>query len=230
MSSDDIIEAYENSKLEYGENAFEHVSDTLKEYKKTRKKNWEQNPGKVKDFEQSWKPTKGKALERLIFYILEDEVKKLNLKIFYGHTLERTKLKNLSYELEQVKRHLFIDYGEFGTCLPDADLIVYDPQTNLPVVIISSKTTLRERIAQTAYWKFKLNETHSTRYIKMFFVTPDDDSDLSKPSEDNKPRMIVEVELDGSYVLSDNVLESKKVKKFSELIHDLRKLVNGNKR
>jgi len=54
---------------------------------------------------------------------------------------------NLSKELSQVKRNLSIDYGEFGLHLPDVDIIIYNPYNYKIIAVISSKVTLRERIA-----------------------------------------------------------------------------------
>ncbi|MCX7997984.1 MAG: BsaWI family type II restriction enzyme [Leptospiraceae bacterium] len=41
--------------------------------------------------------------------------------------------------------------------------------------MISSKVTLRERIAQTAYWKLKLSSDKVTKHIKVCFITLDED-------------------------------------------------------
>jgi type II restriction enzyme len=104
-------------------------------------------------------------LEKLIVHIIQTEIESLGLKIVRGETLERTKGKNLSKELSQVKRNLSIDYGEFGLHLPDVDIIVYHPKSYKVIAIISSKVTLRERIAQTGYWKFKLLSDEVTEHI-----------------------------------------------------------------
>ena len=74
------------------------------------------------DHEQSWRSFKGKNLEKLIIFIIEEEVKELRLCVVEGNKLERTKEENLSNELSKVKRNLLIDYGEFGYHLPDVDI------------------------------------------------------------------------------------------------------------
>ena len=62
----------------------------------------------------------------------------------------------------------------------------------------------------------------------MFFVTPDEDSTLSVKKPAKKGRAIVEVDTDGSYVMSQNqVQESDKVKMFDRFIDDLQKLMNA---
>ncbi|MEM2089934.1 MAG: BsaWI family type II restriction enzyme, partial [Candidatus Pacearchaeota archaeon] len=89
-------------------------------------------------------------------HIIKDEVKSLGLEIVEGNILERTNSNNLSEELNKVKRNLLIDYGEFGMHLPDVDIVVFNPKNCRVICVISSKVTLRERIAQTGYWKVKL--------------------------------------------------------------------------
>jgi len=100
------------------------------------------------------------------------------------------------------------------------------PQSLEIVAVLSSKVTLRERIAQTGYWKLKLETQELTRHIKVYFVSPDEDGTLTEDDPMKKGRAIVESDLDGSYVLSEaSIKESKKVKKFDKFIDDLRELV-----
>jgi type II restriction enzyme len=123
---------------------------------------------------------------------------------------------------------LWIDFGEFGSHLPDVDIIVYRPETYKILAVISSKVTLRERIAQTGYWKIKLSKDAVTKHIKVFFVTPDEDKTLVTKKPAKKGRAIVEVDTDGSYVMSENrVEESDKVKMFDKFIDDLKKIMKG---
>ena len=96
------------------------------------------------------------------------------------------------------------------------------------MAVISSKVTLRERIAQTGYWKLKLLQDEATKHIRVFFITPDEDGTLTIKKPTKKGRAIVEVDTDGSYVMSEtSVEESDKVKMFDKFIEDLRGLLNG---
>jgi len=150
----------------------------------------------------------------------------MGLKVVEGNILERTESKNLSEELNLVKRNLLIDYGKFGAHLPDVDIIIYDPTTYKVIAVISSKVTLRERIAQTGYWKLKLSQDNVTKHIKVFFITPDEDKTLSIKKPAKKGRAIVEVDTDGAYVMSEeNIEESKKVKRFEKFISDLKRII-----
>jgi len=224
----DLADLYEKKKNIYGVNAYKHVSELLEEAKELHKKDWSKKPTPNKDHEQSWRAFKGKNLEKLVIYIMRDQVEKLGLKIIEGNKLERATNDNLSFELSSVKRNLLVDYGEFGSHLPDVDIIIYDPKTYKIIAAISSKVTLRERIAQTGYWKIKLSKDKVTEHIKVFFVTPDEDGTLTSKSPTKKGRAIVEVDTDGSYVMSEkSVEESQKVKMFDKFIEDLKMLLKN---
>ena len=226
MKFEDLKRLYLKKKEQLKAETYKYISELLKEAKEFHKKDWLKNPTPGKDHEQSWRAFKGKNLEKLVQYIITDEVEKLGLKVINGNKIERT--RNLSKELSQVKRNLAIDYGEFGLHLPDVDIIIYNPQDCNVLAAISSKVTLRERIAQTGYWKLKLIQDEATKHIKVYFITPDEDKTLIYKKPTKKGRAIVEVDLDGSYILTEEEIEeSAKVKLFKYFIEDLRKLLKN---
>ena len=217
----DLIKIYNSKKEQYGTQAYRHISNVLSEAKEQHEKDFTGN-----DHEQSWRAFKGKNLEKLIIYIIKDEIVLLGLRVLDGNKIERTKEKNLDEEFARVKRNLLIDYGELGYHLPDVDIIIYEPQTGKVIAVLSSKVTLRERIAQTGYWKMKLQSQELTKHIKVYFVTPNEDKTLAVKNPAKKRRAIVEVDTDGSYVLSEaNIDESNKVKMFDKFIGDLKNLL-----
>jgi type II restriction enzyme len=220
MKIKDLIYIYENKKAKYGINAYKYISSVLNEAKEQHGREFSGI-----DHEQSWRAFKGKNLEKLIEYIIVDEVRALGLEVINGNTLERTNANNLSKELSLVKRNLLIEYKGFGYYLPDVDLIIYKPGLGDVVAVLSIKVTLRERIAQTGYWKIKLAADKATKHIKVYFVTPDEDETLKIMKPAKKGRAIVEIDTDGSYVLSEtDIEESEKVKMFDKFIDDLKKL------
>ena len=222
MRFEDLINIYEKNRAIYGDKVSLHISEILNEAKILHKKDWSKSPTPGRDHEQSWRAFKGKNLEKLIQYIIKEEVENIGLKIVEGNTLEITNSKNLSLELNRIKRNLLIDYGEFGSHLPDVDIIIYNPSNLEIIAVISSKVTLRERIAQTGYWKIKLNQDKITKDIKVFFITPDEDKTLSIRNPAKKGRAIVEIDIDGSYIMSEEKIEeSEKVKSFDKFIQDL---------
>jgi len=230
MEFEDLKNLYLKKKKQYGADAYKHTSELLKEAKEIHKKDWLKHPTPNRDHEQSWRAFKGKNLEKLLLFMIEVDISDLGLKVINGNHLERTLPKNLSYEESQVKRNLAIDYGEFGLHLPDVDIIIYNPKNYRVIAVISSKVTLRERIAQTGYWKLKLLQDKTTKHIKVYFITPDEDKTLKIREPAKKGRAIVEVDLDGSYVLTEEKIEeSEKVKLFEHFIEDLKELLKNEK-
>jgi len=99
--------------------------------------------------------------------------------------------------------------------LPDVDIIIYNPANSQVLAVVSVKVTLRERVAQTGYWKLKLASAPVTKDIKVYFITPDEDGTLVKNKPAKKGRAIVEIDTDGGYVMSeDKIEESNHVKTF----------------
>ena len=221
MTYKDIISVYENKKKIYKKDTYKYISKLLKEIKEIHRQDALSRG--ITDTEQSWRAFKGKNLEKLIEHIIKDEIQKLNLSIINGNILEHNKYID-NNELDLLKRNLAIDYGEFGMHLPDVDIIIYEPNKSKIIAVLSVKVTLRERIAQTGYWKLKLMNSNITKNIKVFFITLDEDDIFSKKPA-KKGRAIVEVDTDGCYILTENEFEkSSKVKLFSEFINDLKKL------
>lgn len=178
----------------------------------------------VKDSEQSWKSFKESILEKVIIESLIEEIEKIGFKVIKGNELDKEDSK-LDECLAKVKRNLVVDYGEFGMHLPDVDVVIFSPENCTPVAIISSKTTLRERVAQTGYWFLKLKGSKITKNIKVFFITLDEDGDLIVKYPAKKGRAIAEVDTDGTFVITNKMIEeSDKVKKFERFLDEIKKL------
>ena len=99
MTIKDLIKIYETKKKKYGLQAYRHISNVLKEAKEQHKKDFTGD-----DHEQSWRAFKGKNLEKLIEYIITDEVKALGLQVVNGNSLERTNGSNLIKRIEFGKK------------------------------------------------------------------------------------------------------------------------------
>jgi len=229
MKIDDLIRLYQQKKSQFGDEAYLHISELFDEVREPYKEEYLARPdtqakiaqGRSVYPEQSWKSFKGQNFEKLVAHIVKEEIESLGLRVTTGSALGR---KKLSPELNKVYRNLVVRYNEYAL-LPDADLVVYRPHSCEVIGIVSHKITLRERVAQTAYWKLKLAADPLTMHIKGYFITCDEDGDLAKGGpQPHRNRIIVEHELDGTYVLRE-VEESEKVKPFPKFIEDLRKLV-----
>ena len=105
--------------------------------------------------------------------------------------------------------------------LPDADLIIYNPENYQDIIILSIKSTMRDRVAQTGYWKLKLMQSPLTEKTLVYFITLDEDGDLNRTKSYRKPRAIVEVDTDSCYVLTEETIEISDIAVFSR--------VRGNK-
>jgi len=234
MKLKDLIEMFETKKKQYGDDAYLHISEIFQEAREKYKQEYLASPkaqkvraeGKSPDAEQSWKAFKGKNFEKLILYIIDSKFRDdFSLRCIPGGWLSR---KRISKELGRVYYNLVIRYGQWSL-LPDADMVIYEPTTCRVLGVISCKITLRERIAQTAYWKLKLVGDPLRMHIKGYFVTADEDGDLVKGmTNPTRNRILVEHELDGTYALR-NVEESSKVKAFPKLIEDIRRLISESK-
>ena len=159
MNFQDLVDLYDKKKAIYGVYAYRHISVLLQEAKAQHHEDFLKskgalktlNSGKLPDHEQSWRAFKGKNVEKLIVSIIEKEIQALGLKVINGNSLEKKEGSKLSKELSLVKRNLLVDFGDFGSHLPDIDIVIYKPKTSEVVAILSSKVTLRERVAQTGY-------------------------------------------------------------------------------
>lgn len=138
--------------------------------------------------------------------------------------------------LETAGHNLVLKYGKYYV-LPDGDIIIFDPKNGEIKIVISCKASVRERFAQTLYWKLKLSLNKRTDKIRMYFITVDKEwndkkTGFKKPSldikegkEPTKPRILLEYEMDGVYVARDMKNENDKVKMFDKFVEDLRKLL-----
>lgn len=216
----EVDSIYNEYEKKHGKEIFRYLSAMLKKMEKSHQLAYQ-----GKDFGQSWKTRKGSYVEKIIERILIASIKDLGLEIINGKKLIAD---NLSEDMDRLKRNLLIDYGEFGCHLPDVDLVIFNPVNKKVIAILSSKTTLRERVAQTAYWKLKLASKPITQHIKVYLVSPDEDNSFIKEKiKPTKNRAIVETDIDGTYLLTEEVIiKSNRIKYLSDLIDDIKKLKN----
>jgi hypothetical protein len=122
-------------------------------------------------------------------------------------------------EIKQKLERVFIVEQQFK---PDIDIVVADvtKENPRPIVIISAKTTLAERVMQTISWHNHLqNAPIEVRSLKIFLVTA-----WETFAGDNENKYRVQ-QLDGVYVCNNAVHEFGKIKLFSKIIEDLKALI-----
>ncbi len=226
-SFNDVKTLYDEMRQTEGKKAYKYISQVLEKAEGPYKEDFlKRNPQKnERSAGQSWNKFKGDCFERLLQHIITELVEPFGLKVVNGNDLKPNKL---APQLDAVKQEVIISYDDFGKYLPDADIVVYKPKNSEVIAVISSKTSLRERLTQTGYWKFKLQEGENRKYIKFYLVTLDYKA-LKKKKPARKARAIAEIDFNGTYVLSEeNIEESDKVKLFEHFIDDLKQVIEEN--
>ena len=173
---------------------------------------------------ESWRASKGNTFQERILDMIVPSLEKLGLKAVLRYDLAED--ATLTEELEGVKQHLSIDYGESNSILPYINIVIYNPENWRVIAVISCKVNLRNRIIDMTYWRLKMQTVENTASIKFYLVTTDLDGTLKITDGPQKGRAIVETDLDGTYVLTkENLQESDKVKLFGHFIEDLKKVI-----
>jgi len=180
----------------------------------------------IEHSQQSWNAWSGKNLQKLITELVQEHISNSQFPVAQTSD-DELKSKNLNEELDLVKRNITVFYSHYSL-LPDADIIVYSKRKKDKCKIIcvfSAKASLRERVAQSAYWKIKLTQAIGTKHILYYLISTDYDRDFDfKNGLPQRDRIIVEEgELDGAYIFRD-VTESLRVKNFSKIFSNLEKL------
>lgn len=117
--------------------------------------------GEIKSVEQASRSIVGNIFPFCVIYIFikNKEVENINSHIFI--TSKKSEVKGF----EEIS---IIKIGEEDTQKPDCDLIIYSYQSNTEIeqldrcIILSLKTSMRERAAQTYKWKLLLEIANDT--------------------------------------------------------------------
>ena len=210
IKANDLVKLY----LKLGEQGFEFIPELLEIAREEHKEDFPPD----KDFEQSWRSVKGRGLERVLEYMLKQQLKAMDLELLQAN---------------EVGHLLKIDFGEYGEHFPDVDLVVYQANRDRVLAILSIKASLRERATQTAYWRTKLRDFSKTRNIQVFLLTPNSDDILRSNRQPNKQRAILETDIDSIYIVNtpEHTINdylypgiASRIRLINELAEDLREL------
>jgi hypothetical protein len=110
----------------------------------------------------------------------------------------------------------------YGDIIGDTDIVVYHMTRKKPLMLISCKTSLRERLAQSLFHYYLYRKTYPN--IKLFFVTKDKSLELGSLEKPNKNRILLESE--NVYCYSQNVRTKIGgcVQPFNNMIKDIRRM------
>lgn len=154
---------------------------------------------------QSWRIKSGEFLEIFVVKYLNNSMD--------NNIFNINREKNLP---SNIINQLKLNFNN-KTKLPDIDVVVYSE--NNPIAILSCKTTPRERVSQTLFWKYAIDDK-LTNPPKFYFITMDEDKELNK---DRKWRSIMVDTIDCCYVLNENSYEySDSFKQFQNIKDDIK--------
>ncbi|RLI97507.1 MAG: hypothetical protein DRP00_03870 [Candidatus Aenigmatarchaeota archaeon] len=135
--------------------------------------------------DQAWKNCKGELYEYAVFKYIESVINSdQSLQIRFSALLGSSQYR------DQIAIRNWCDI------YPDADILIVDIQDSKVKVIASCKTSLRERLTETAFWKRELERFQDTRDVKLIFITTDKDSELKQDVN----RYIVQHVLDSVFI------------------------------
>jgi hypothetical protein len=160
----------------------------------------------------------GLEFEREIFEYVRDKLKDVPyLTVAFG--------KRLATDYPEVRRLLLLHTPAKSVSV-DADVIIIDNRINQPVVIVSCKTTARER----PYQSFYCARVYRSMYPRLVFCFVTEDNDKRGPEwgTDEKPRLhrvLCTYENIFVYSRSPRTKLGGCVRKFSDLIPDIKRCV-----
>ena len=188
--------------------------------------------------QQSWNSFIGHRFEGMIHAIIKAYIARLKAEDAQYNGLNILTEAEIKAN-EILKRKMVVKYGGDFYLLPDIDSAIVwlekkEPWKSEVLSIISCKTSLRERIAQSCYWKLKLLSSDVTKGIKIYLATTDNDDDFiiktdgERYNGKSRDRIISEHEIDGVYILKENFgkdCESEVVKRFEKIFQDIVALI-----
>ena len=143
---------------------------------------------------QRWKSCKGSLYEYAVCRAIQEMIDRIhelrqNVKIIHGLKLDSNEYRAYANQI------IIRDWSDI---LPDTDFIVVD-SNNIVRAIISCKTSLRERLTETAFWKME----HKDRNIEYIFITTGTNREITLDTN----RYIIMHILDYTIITEQNNLE-----------------------
>ncbi len=120
--------------------------------------------------DQAWKTCKGSLYEYAVYRYITQIIE--NNESLKRRLIIRMGDEALDTHGDQIAIKNWCDI------FPDVDILIIDKDTQLVKAILSCKTSLRERLTETAFWKREFEKTKELTDIKVIFITPDKDNEL----------------------------------------------------
>ncbi len=224
---EDIVKNYVDAKLnKHGLNwVFDHLSEIMRESEPEVR---EEIRRRGKDERQAAVSIAGHSYQRAVAYLIQKAVLG---GVIRKNTLEVIVRPKQTKKGENIMKNLTIHIEEERQ-KPDVDILIFDKDDkNSPVLIISCKTSFRERAGQTYKWKLlydiatapceKLIRKYGIKYIgpknvRFALVSANFYSEYTNP----QIRGIFSF-FDGVFISKHDISETKYVKKLSKIINYL---------
>jgi len=147
-------------------------------------------------FNQAWKSCKGKLYEYVVYNYIKEILKKNSISSISV---------NRESELENNKKST-IQIHNWDEIMPDTDLVL--EKNDKILAILSCKTSLRERLTETAFWSYILKARNENN-IEIVFITTNKDDELQYKNN----RYIIQHVVDATLITN-----KEKYNKFVEYI------------
>lgn len=177
------------------------------------------------DAAQSARTKSGKAFEKYVFGLIPVEALNKSGKTAYlGSALKK--------ERPLIATQLTINPTYCGGFLGDVDIVVYDEIAHTPVLIISTKTSIRERTYQVMCTKSMYQRIFPN--ISVWFVTKNSGEELGKWKDEFgsqqhplQSRKLVTTYNIPCYVEDQRTIEGGMIKHLSHLNDDIKRIYCG---
>jgi len=153
--------------------------------------------------DQAWKVFKGKLYEYAVYRCIQQSLIKNKLNEIFCIVKGE--------EVLVPKYREQIGISNWNYIFPDIDLAIINKKSNEIAAIISCKTSLRERLTETAFWKRELEKVKKNVKFKIIFITTNKDNELQ--TETN--RYIIFHVIDCTFITD--------LKKYERLIEDYKR-------
>jgi hypothetical protein len=171
---------------------------------------------------QSKRSKDGHEFENFIFNILERELG-INPKIKLLRPRSQVYLPGSKRPHELSCMQITTPYGDI---VGDTDIVIYHTKRGLPLMIISCKLSIRERLSQSIFHLYLYRKKYPD--IKLFFVTKDKDLELGTLAKPNKNRILAESENVYCYSLNKETCFGGCIHPFETMITDIKRMAGIN--
>ncbi len=110
-----------------------------------------------------------------------------------------------------------------GSIIGDTDIVVFDKAAKKPIIIISCKRSIRERLTESLYYKGLYERMYGIR-LPLFIVTDDPDLEFGTEKKPRKARILATFENAFVYSTNPETEASGCVKSIDSLVNDVRRV------